>query len=199
MAVESDRPPRARLPSRQSLGIPAGVKIILSFGLIRPYKGTDLLVEEFKLLDGDTHLIIAGYTSREQLREQLLQQSRDHSNIHCLLRWMQDDELAALLELSDIVVLPYKTVTNSGAALLALSAQRPILGPSMGSLPELQHLVGTEWVRLYGERISPSQIREAIAWLATPRHTPNMEPFSWPGIATATLAFYRSLMPRSGE
>jgi len=179
--------------SRESLGIPADAKVILSFGLIRPYKGIDLLVEQFKFLDEDTHLIIAGYTSRRELREKIEQLSQGRPNIHLLLRWARGEELASLLELSDLVVLPYRTITNSGAALLALSAQLPILGPNMGSMPELQHLVGSEWVRLFDGKISQSQLREAITWLRTPRGTPDMKPFSWPRIATETLALYRSV------
>ena len=182
--------------SRQSLGIPSDAKVILSFGLIRPYKGIDLLIEQFKLLDNDTHLIVAGYTSRPELREKIEQLSRGRPNIHLLLRWAEGEELAALLELSDMVVLPYKTVTNSGAALLALSAQLPVLGPNMGSMPELQSLVGREWVQLFEGKISQSQLREALTWLQTPRAAPNMKPFAWPRIATETLAFYQSLAPR---
>jgi beta-1,4-mannosyltransferase len=184
--------------SRQSLGIPPHARVLLNFGLIRPYKGIDLLVEEFKLVDSDVHLIIAGYTSNEELRNRILQLSGDHSNIHCLLRWMKDDELTALLALSDVAVLPYREVTNSGAALLALSAQRPILGPNKGSLPELQQLAGPDWVRLYDGSISCAHIIEALAWMEAPRGPLNMKPFSWGGIATETVGFYRSLTSPSG-
>jgi beta-1,4-mannosyltransferase len=183
--------------SRHSLGIPADAKVILNFGLIRPYKGIELLVEEFKHLnDANAHLIVAGYTSRAQLREQIERVASGHPNVHLLLRWVEGEDLAALLELSDMVVLPYRTVTNSGAALLALSAQRPILGPSMGSLPELQQLVGAEWVRLYEGGISQLQLNDAVAWLSTPRGTANMDAFAWPRLASDTLEFYRSLTSR---
>jgi glycosyltransferase involved in cell wall biosynthesis len=195
LAAMNVRAARDRI-SRESLGIPQDAKVILSFGLIRPYKGIDLLVEQFKLLDDDTHLVIAGYTSRPELREKIEQLSQGRPNIHLLLRWAEGEELAALLELSDMVVLPYRTITNSGAALLALSAQLPILGPNMGSMPELQHLVGSEWVRLFDGKISQTQLREAISWLQTPRGAPDMKPFSWPRIASETLAHYKSLTSR---
>jgi beta-1,4-mannosyltransferase len=182
--------------SRQSLGIPQDAKVILSFGLIRPYKGIDLLVEQFNLLDDDTHLVITGYTSRPELRDRIEQLSVGRPNVHLLLRWAEGEELAALLELSDLVVLPYRTITNSGAALLALSAGVPILGPNMGSMPELQHLVGPEWVRLFDGRLSQPQLREALLWLRAPRSAlPDLKAFSWPRIATETLQLYRSLIP----
>jgi beta-1,4-mannosyltransferase len=143
--------------------------------------------------DSDVHLIVAGYTSNEELRNRILQLASGHPNIHCLLRWMKDDELTALLQLSDVAVLPYMEVTNSGAALLALSAQLPILGPNMGSLPELQQLAGQDWVRLYDGRISRSHINGALTWMEASRRPVNMKPFSWEGIAADTAGFYRSL------
>lgn len=182
--------------SRQCLGIPQDAQVILSFGLIRPYKGIDLLVEQFNLLGDGTHLVIAGYTSRPELRDRIEQLSRGRSNVHLLLRWAEGEELAALLELSDLVVLPYRKITNSGAALLALSARVPILGPNLGSMPELQHHVGSEWVRLFDGRLSQSQLRDALMWLEAPRPAlPDLKAFSWPRIATETLRLYRSLTP----
>lgn len=195
LSAMNARAPRARI-SRQSLGIPQDAQVVLSFGLIRPYKGIDLLIEQFNHLDSDTHLIIAGYTSRPELRERIERLSRDHPNIHLLLRWAEGEELAALLELADLVVLPYRTITNSGAALLALSAGVPILAPNLGSIPELQHFVGPQWVRLFDGRISHPQLREALAWLRAPRGAlPDLKAFSWPRIATETLRLYRSLTP----
>ena len=66
-------------------------------------------------------------------------------------------------------MLPYRQVTNSGSAVLALSARRPILGPRMGSLPEVQQLVGEDWVRLYEGSLSHTHLAEAIGWAAAPR------------------------------
>jgi beta-1,4-mannosyltransferase len=184
--------------SRESLGIPAAATVLLAFGLIRPYKGIDLLVDEFTRLGrSDVHLIIAGYVSRPQLKQRITELAQNAANIHCILRWTDDDELVKLLELSDIVVLPYRKITNSGSALLALSARRPILGPRMGSLPELQQLVGADWVRLYEGQLSRSHLLEALAWSTAPRQQLCMKPFSWKDIARQTLGFYKSLSPRA--
>ena len=192
--AEASAAPRRDLPSRESLGIPARATVLLAFGLIRPYKGIDLLIEEFMRLGrSDTHLIVAGYVSRAQLERQIVELTGSAANIHCILRRTEDGELVRLLELSDIVVLPYKQITNSGSALLALSARRPILGPRMGSLPEVQQLVGEDWVRLYDGSLSHSHLAEAIGWAAAPRRPLSMKPFAWPDIARQTLGFYQSL------
>jgi beta-1,4-mannosyltransferase len=184
--------------ARASLGIPATARVILTFGLIRPYKGIDLLIEQFKLLGGsNTHLVIAGYVANAQLRQRITELSHSVAHIHCILRRIEDDELVRLLELCDLVVLPYREITNSGAAMLALSAARPILGPNMGSLPELQQLVGADWVHLYDGRISSSHLMEALAWVVAPRRQLSMKPFAWIDIARQTLSFYRSLNTRA--
>jgi len=194
--AEASAAARRDEPSRESLGIPAQATVFLAFGLIRPYKGIDLLIEEFMRLGrSDTHLIVAGYVSRAQLEQRIVELSGSAANIHCILRRTEDGELIRLLELSDIVVLPYKQITNSGSALLALSARRPILGPCMGSLPEVQQLVGEDWVRLYDGSLSYSHLAGAIEWAAAPRRPLSMKPFAWPDIARRTLGFYRSLSP----
>jgi beta-1,4-mannosyltransferase len=189
---------RRDLPSRESLGIPARATVILAFGRIRAYKGVDLLIEEFRHLGSpDTHLVVAGRVPNAELEQRMTELSEGAPNIHCILRRAEDDELVKLLELSDIVVLPYRQITNSGSALLALSARRPILGPRMGSLPEIQQLVGEDWVRLYDGQLSGSHLAEAIRWAAAARRPLCMKPFAWPDIAKQTLGFYKSLNSRA--
>lgn len=59
------------------------------------------------------------------------------------------NDLEAALDLSDGVVLPYRKILNSGAALFALSRNRPVMAPRLGTLPELKDEIGRDWVHLY--------------------------------------------------
>jgi beta-1,4-mannosyltransferase len=184
--------------TRESLGIPSDAKVILAFGQIRRYKGIDLLTEQFERLGrGDTHLVIAGAVRDTSIRAGLERLAQGAPNIHCILRRTEDAELVSLLRLCDVVVLPYRRVTNSGSALLALSAQRPILGPDMGSLPEVQQLAGADWVRLYDGPLSHAHLEQMLAWSSAPRAPLNLAPFAWPEIARQTLGFYQALRPRA--
>ena len=52
-------------------------------------------------------------------------------------------------------MLPFSDIMHSGSAILALSFNKPVLVPARGSLPELQALVGTDWVRTYVGELTP--------------------------------------------
>ena len=65
--------------------------------------------------------------------------------------FVDDLTMTRLFAAADVVVLPYLDISNSGVAMLALSLQRPVIGPSKGAFPELQAQVGTTWVRTFDE------------------------------------------------
>jgi glycosyltransferase involved in cell wall biosynthesis len=180
--------------SRSALGIPSDAKVIANFGLIRPYKGTLPLIAEFKATPRENvHLVIAGEASDEQLERSILESAAGDPRIHCVLKRLEGADLAALLEFCDLIVLPYLKITNSGSAILALSAGRRVLAPRLGSLPELQTLVGREWLLLYDGSISRQHLLDAVAWTETPTAPLNMQPFDWDSVASQTLRLYRSL------
>ena len=70
------------------------------------------------------------------------------------------------------MVLPYRAILNSGAAIFALSRARPVLAPNTGSLPELQAIVGSDWLHLYDGEISVDAVEKFADWL---KHKPNLE------------------------
>jgi beta-1,4-mannosyltransferase len=180
--------------SRSALGIPSDAKVIVNFGLIRPYKGILPLIAEFKATSRENiHLVIAGEAADEQLERSILESAAGDPRIHCVLRRLEVADMAALLEFCDLIVLPYLKITNSGSAILALSARRRVLAPRMGSLPELQTLVGREWLLLYDGGISRQHLLDALSWAETPTVPLNMRPFDWDSVAVQTLRLYRSL------
>ncbi|MCT1391447.1 glycosyltransferase [Peribacillus frigoritolerans] len=120
--------PQQNIDYRKKYNISNDKFIYLFVGAIKPYKGVDLLVEEFlKLEQENVHLIIAGkvYNGMEGIIEDL----RGIQNITFDLRFIPDEEIVDLIESSDIVVLPYKNITTSGTAILACSLHKPIICP----------------------------------------------------------------------
>jgi beta-1,4-mannosyltransferase len=89
------------------------------------------------------------------------------------------------------VVLPFRDITNSCTALLALSFDRPVLVPALGAMAELQALVGDEWVRTYDDELTPDLLARALDWaVRRPPGVPRLDALDWPEIARRTLSVY---------
>jgi hypothetical protein len=76
-----------------------------------------------------------------------------------------DEDICSLFDAADVVVLPYEDVLNSGSAILALSLDKPVIAPLVGSFPDLQSMVGNDWVHLYQTPIDRPKLEATILWL----------------------------------
>jgi beta-1,4-mannosyltransferase len=123
--------PAARAQTLRALGLPPERKILLCFGQIRSYKGFDRAVQAMHYLPADAfHLVIAG---RLMLPEsQVLGEAQHrHPNVTVLWGDMEEQRLADLLEAADVVLLPYRDLTSSGALLHALTAGKGVVATDL--------------------------------------------------------------------
>ncbi|HEV2413129.1 MAG TPA: glycosyltransferase [Candidatus Saccharimonadales bacterium] len=130
--------------SRKRLKIKSHEMVILFFGLIRPYKGVDQLLDSFGNLKAkfpDLHLIIAGKSRDEKMSLQI-QQVAKNGNVIFVNDYIEDTEVGKFFKAADVVCLPFKTTTTSGSALLALTFGRALVAPKVGSLVDLPSSVG---------------------------------------------------------
>jgi glycosyltransferase involved in cell wall biosynthesis len=188
-----------RIASCQKLGIPADKQVALYFGSIIPYKNVPLLIDTFLRVDlPDAVLLVAGSPSSAQEALQLKEQARNDSRIQLHLRRIPDDEVQTFFSATDLVVLPFREIMNSGSAVLALSFDRPVLVPAIGSMPELQMRVGDDWVRTYAGELNAPELSAAIAWAHDSRRPakPNLSDFDWNSIARDTLTAFKQLTER---
>lgn len=120
----------------EKYGLSKERKTLLFFGLIREYKGLDLLLKAFSLLDESYQLIIAGevYGSDEKYRE--LIKASQNKNILFVNDFIADDDVASYFSAADLCVLPYKTATQSGIKAIADSFGVPVLMTNVGGLAE---------------------------------------------------------------
>jgi glycosyltransferase involved in cell wall biosynthesis len=131
----------ARDEARAGLGLPRDRRVALFLGLIRPYKGVDLLLDALALLPpaSDWFLVVAGEPwgdSESRLRRQV----RDldlGGRVRLELGWVPERGVPTLLAASDLVVLPYRSGSQSAVAPLALAAGVPVLSTRVGGLPEI--------------------------------------------------------------
>jgi glycosyltransferase involved in cell wall biosynthesis len=118
----------------------AGVRELLFIGHIRRYKGIDDLVSAFLAIPEDVpvHLTVAGKCSDAEIRRGLdgfAVTAGNRATVRC--EYLGEDEITLLLAAADIVVLPFRSVTTSGSAILALSHGRPVIVPSLAAVAEL--------------------------------------------------------------
>jgi glycosyltransferase involved in cell wall biosynthesis len=139
LAAPEPTPLPSRLSARQRLGLPESPRIGLFLGLIRPYKGVDVLLQALTLADQGWHAVIAGETWGD-LSAALPGQAKRlgvNDRVHFRLGWVPQEQIDDYLAAADIVVLPYYSCSQSGVATLALGRGRPVMTTRVGGLPEI--------------------------------------------------------------
>lgn len=189
--------------ARQQLGLSLERQMVLFLGAIRPYKGVDLLlqtVRAVRLACPKAFFVVAGHVLRGKREdyEQLaatLGLGPDDLVMH--FAYLTTAETIAYVCASDLVVLPYRAIYQSGVLFLASSFGRPVLATRVGSFPETIEEGGSGWLVDPGDlaglqqalvRIlqNPQKLAEAGAHarhLANTRH-------SWDDIARQTMRVY---------
>ena len=125
------------------LGLDPANRYVLFFGLIRDYKGLDLLLDAWAQLRraGRTEgrrLIVAGefYAAREPYLNRIADNGlQDEVLLHD--RFIPDDDVKYYFSAADFVVQPYKTATQSGVTQIAYQFCVPMVVTAVGGLPEI--------------------------------------------------------------
>jgi beta-1,4-mannosyltransferase len=122
--------------ARARLGLEPQARVLVSFGQIRPYKGLGELLGAFAgLAAPHARLVIAG---RPVGPDDTLRDAAVDERVRLHLRHVPDAEVQVFLNAADLVVLPYRAVLTSGAAMLALSFGRGIVAPRVGCLADFE-------------------------------------------------------------
>ncbi|MDH3241305.1 MAG: glycosyltransferase [Alphaproteobacteria bacterium] len=116
----------------------AGIELLF-FGLIRPYKGLDVLVDAMgRLGDRDLFLTVAGefWAAKGEILSRI-EKSGAGGRIEVIDRYLSDAEAADLFARADFAVLPYRSATGSGVVPLAYRYDTPVIASRVGGLPEV--------------------------------------------------------------
>ncbi len=143
--------------ARARLGIAPEARVLLAFGQVRPYKGIGPLLRAFAALAApEARLVVAGAPvagARQTLA------GISDPRVRLALGHVPDAEVQVYMNAADLVVLPYRAVLTSGAAMLALSFGRGVVAPRLGCLADLER-AGT--AILYDPR-APDGLERALA------------------------------------
>ena len=125
----------------QYLKLDPSPRYILFFGLVRDYKGLDLLLKAFadkRLNDANIKLIVAGefYNNAEQY-EDLERDLGLQGRIIWHREFVPDEEVRYYFSAADLIAQPYKSATQSGVTQIAYHFERPMLVTDVGGLAEI--------------------------------------------------------------
>ena len=131
-----------KIASRIYLGLDQRKKVILFFGMIKKVKGLDVLLESFKkVIDKhpDIILLIAGRPWKDDFcnYQQIIEKNNLENNIVLHTRYISQNDVEHYYCASDLVVLPYKKIYQSGVLMMALSYERPVLVSDLLPLKEV--------------------------------------------------------------
>jgi glycosyltransferase involved in cell wall biosynthesis len=173
--------------------------VVLFFGLLRPYKGIEVLLDAFRTIAG-AELWIVGMPRMavEPLRRRAAAAA---GTVRFVSRFITDPEIPAYFRRADVVVLPYREIEQSGVLYTALAFAKPLILSAVGGFSELaeEH----EAARLVPPG-DPAALSEALTELLASRdqrerlaaaaRAAATGPYSWDAVAGRTLSLYRDLL-----
>jgi glycosyltransferase involved in cell wall biosynthesis len=130
-----------RGPARRLLDLPERRRVALFLGLIRPYKGVEVLLEAFsRVPDRERWCLVVAGEPWGGLGDRLRRMVREldlEGVVRLELRWIPEPEVPTLLAAADVVVLPYRSGSQSAVAPIALASGVPVVASAVGGLPEV--------------------------------------------------------------
>jgi glycosyltransferase involved in cell wall biosynthesis len=167
--------------------------VVLCFGLMRPYKGLDVLLEAWRGIEG-AELWVVGMP---KMRIGRLMAGAP-PGVRFVPRYVTEPEIAAFFRRADLVVLPYRQIDQSGVLFTALAFGRPLLLTAVGGFPEIAATGAAELVAPGdAEELGDAMVRllcedDRRRALAAAAARAAAEVYSWDRIAERTLGLYRS-------
>jgi len=172
--------------------------VILSFGLLRPYKGIENLIEAFRRVEG-AELWIVGNPRMDvgPLRELAAQVP---GRVRFVTRFVEDAEIPAIFRRADLLALPYLDAEHSGVLYTGLAFGKPLVLSAVGGFPEVAEAGAARLVTpgdtdalaaALAELVADEGARTALAAAASRAAA---GPFSWDEAARRTMDLYRELI-----
>ena len=126
--------------TKTDFGFEENSKLLLFFGYVRKYKGLDLLIDALAELikkDNSYKLLVVGeFYDDEKFYQDKIKSFNLSNSVKVLNKFISNEEVAEYFEPADLVVLPYRSATQSGILNLAYGFLKPVLVTDVGGLAE---------------------------------------------------------------
>lgn len=126
---------------RDKYGIKAEDFVFTIFGLVRPYKNIEGGIEAFtRLNQKQSKLLIVGQPLSSSYAKEIENLSKNNENIILDLKYISDEMLEAVLAISDVIVIPYKSGSsmNSGVMIQAFSKGKTVIAPDIAMARDMR-------------------------------------------------------------
>lgn len=183
----------SRDEAREALGMPKSSTVFLFFGRIQSYKNVPELVRSFGAIEEPrARLLVVGQPATAELADELRTVCQRDSRVRTVFEYVADEAVQRYFEAADVVVLPYRDVLTSGAAILAASFGRSLIAPNRGCIGDrfgtdsgLIFDPDTESLTRVLERALRVDTNRIGAWNRDQVETP-----TWPAIGEFTADVY---------
>jgi glycosyltransferase involved in cell wall biosynthesis len=204
-----DMAPPDRETARRSLGLSPQHETALFFGYIREYKGVDVLLDAWPAVAQarpNARLVVAGDPVQlDQTRRDALQAAATRLGVIHRFAYVPFADVTRYFAAADVLILPYRHVSQSGVLFLALALNLPVVATRVGALPEVLR-DGESGLLVPPE--SPAALAEALVRVLGDRDLRKslaeggrrvVEDHSWPSIAQRTESAFERLVSRAAR
>lgn len=125
---------------KKNLGFGEDDKILLFFGYVRKYKGLDLLIKAIpKIISSNPNvklLIVGEFYDDPSFYLNLIKELNLENSMKVINRFVKNEEVGLYYGIADLVILPYRSATQSAVLNVSYSFQKPVVAAKVGGLEE---------------------------------------------------------------
>lgn len=123
--------------ARDRLNLPQDKQIFLTFGMLRPYKGIENLLQVWQSQQApDRILLISGKAHSAEYETRLVHQASEVANVMLQTHFIPESQLPLYFSAADAVLLPFEKILTSGSLILAMSYGKSVIAPRLDNLAE---------------------------------------------------------------
>jgi glycosyltransferase involved in cell wall biosynthesis len=129
-----------KMDARKALELPTDKQLVLFFGLIRNYKGLDMLLDAMNELKSNPNinLVIAGeFYEDKQPYLDLIEKYQIQNQVILHGKFIANEDVKLYFSAADLVALPYRSATQSGVTQVSFHFEVPTLVTNVGGLGEI--------------------------------------------------------------